>query len=232
MLSRIKFIFLLGFILAYACKTKLPKDISNSFENEYFHIQGVMCIDSLYSGIDCIVGGLDCNGIQLNYEISNAAYTGPQDLKELFKNNFKAYYYKKFFDELHMDQKVFKLFIDSVAINKVVPLDTMSKLMFECSNCNALATIIFKKKQFNFPFQTNEKYIIAANSYKIEYKEDNGYLAKSYSLHSFQALPIGKAFIPKYSTNQQHTTLSFYGVPNSNEEMIILEDILSKITIK
>ena len=142
-----------------ACKPKMPYAENLGFENEFFRLQNANCMDSLLPGIDGIVGELDCDDIKYNYEVAWAPYKGPESLKNSFKNSFNTYFYKKFFDEIYFDEKLQKLFLDSVQILDVYPTINPITPMFKCDNCNALAELKFKKRLFKFPFQTNRKLI-------------------------------------------------------------------------
>lgn len=227
-----KIILIFGFAFILACKPKMPYTENSGFENEYFRLQTTKCLDSLLPGIDGIVGELICNGIKYNYEVAWAPFIGPESLKNSFTNSFNAYFYKKFFDELYFDEKLHKLFLDSVQIIDVYPSINPNTSMFKCDNCNALAELIFKKRMFKFPFQTNRKFIEEYDVYEIKYDTIGDYIKKSFLLKNYIKAPIGISFMPTKNKTPNKNTLSIYSVPESEIQLDRIKETLSTVIIK
>lgn len=141
--------------LFFACKT-LKKD--KGFENNYFGVAGVNCIEKTNpNAIDSYVGTLDCGCVTFNYDYGRYGNPGPLTRKEEFRNAFDAYHHIKFFKNRMIDPKVNKLFLDSVQVVDVRRKLKTDKLMIDCETCNASAELIFKKDTYLFPFTMNEK---------------------------------------------------------------------------
>jgi len=143
--------------LFFACKS-IKKDEVTGFENEYFGIKGIPCIESVNpDAFDSYVGTLDCGCVTFNYDYGRYSNPGPLTRKEEFRNAFDTYHHIKFFKNRMIDPKVNKLFLDSVQVIDVRRKLKTDKLMFDCETCNASAELTFKKDTYLFPFTINEK---------------------------------------------------------------------------
>lgn len=76
----------------------------------------------------------------------------PLTVEEEFENAFKGNYYAKFFEKIHIDSKLYKLFRDSVSLLTVTDTNQLVKPLFNCSACNKLATLKFRNREYCFPF--------------------------------------------------------------------------------
>lgn len=143
--------------LFFACKS-IKKDEVTGFENEYFGIKGISCIETVNpDAIDSYVGTLDCGCVTFNYDYGRYSNPGPLTRKEDFRNAFDTYHHIKFFKDRMIDPKVNKLFLDSVQVIDVRRKLKTDELMFDCETCNASAELTFKKDTYLFPFTLSEK---------------------------------------------------------------------------
>ena len=92
-------------------------------------------------------------------------YPTPTPLEWSFRDAFNAYHFNKFFDQVFMDPKVKKIFRDSVQIMEVVPIPDIVAQNNECSNCNAVAKLKFKKKIFDYHYQVDNNKILMHQKY-------------------------------------------------------------------
>jgi len=164
--------------LFFACKST-KKDEVTGFENEYFGIKGISCIEKINpNAIDSYVGTLDCGCVTFNYDYGRYSNPGPLTRKEEFRNAFDAYHHVKLFKNRMIDPKVNKLFLDSVQVKNVRPKLDTDNLMFDCETCNASAELTFKKDTYLFPFTMDEKQL---NNEEVGVSfSDNGALQYKY----------------------------------------------------
>ena len=143
--------------MAYSCRT-VKKDTPKGFENDYFGIKSIDCVEMLNpDAVDSYVGTLDCGCVTFNYDYGKYSNPGPLTKKEEFRNSFDAYHHIKYFKNRMVDPKVNKLFLDSVLIIDVRRKLESDLLLFECDPCNATAVLEFKNDITFFPFTMNKK---------------------------------------------------------------------------
>lgn len=93
-------------------------------------------------------GEISGPGFKLQYQYGPAVPKGPQDEKEYIEQSFRAYHYKKFFDFIHIDTKVQKLFRDSVTLTEIKYIQPGEDTY--CSACNVMLNLRFKGNQIPF----------------------------------------------------------------------------------
>ncbi len=76
----------------------------------------------------------------------------PLPPKWQFKNAFNAVFYNDFFDRIYLDDKVKRIFKDSVAVDTVIRKNQFNgSLMFDCDPCNVVGQLQFKGSKFYYP---------------------------------------------------------------------------------
>lgn len=98
-------------------------------------------------------GSWDCSNHEFFFEIGeNVTSTSLTDA-EKFKLAFKGSYYLKFFESIHIDTKLAKLYMDSIKVDRVIDkTNHQGSLLFSCSACNRVAHVTFRNRQYPFPF--------------------------------------------------------------------------------
>lgn len=127
-------------------------------------------------------GTLYCGQIILAYKKGSQASLGPLTREEKFALAFRGKYHTVFFEKLHIEEKLYKKFIDSVKIIKVLSKDQSDyKPFFPCSSCNYVAELNFGNKVIAYPFfetymQDQENYLHNMNVDRLQRKT---YLTKN-----------------------------------------------------
>jgi hypothetical protein len=99
------------------------------------------------------MGTIQCGTISLQYTKGIQAYSGPLTETEKFALAFKGKYHTVFFEKLHIDEKLYKMFIDSVDIIQVIPFaESTSKPFIPCTACNYMAELEFRNRSFSYPY--------------------------------------------------------------------------------
>ena len=97
-----------------------------------------------------------CGNIALKYYYGKDIYSGPLTQEEEFRNAFRGNYHVKFFEKIHIDSKLNRMFIDSVQIKSIQPIGPGNpNLLFPCSSCNKVASLVFRKRNYFYPFYLN-----------------------------------------------------------------------------
>jgi hypothetical protein len=206
----------------FSCNKKTP----SFYQDDYIKIENLNCTESeLPKGIDSAVKTLNCGEIKLYYDYGMYSNSGPKSLYESFKTSFKSYHHRSFFQKVHLDEKLYRLFIDSVNVISVLKNDDHVKPMFVCKNCTHVAKLQFKGSDFLFPFQASVDAM------------------QSDSLHTFYYDMLGeynrKIFIAKNSNegglylfhfkDKQRKKLSVIGETNDKSKLL---QILQSISVK
>ncbi|MBK9256928.1 MAG: hypothetical protein IPM42_15710 [Saprospiraceae bacterium] len=160
-LEQIQTIFKNWVLLSYAimmvtvlsCSPKLKPTVLQLTTRQAIIIQN-KCIDHRISGLFGETGSIQCEDILLEYKFGQNIDQGPLSPKEEFNQLFKGYYYHKFFEKVYLDEKVHKLFIDSVQLIKLTPFQYDKEYLFNCPGCNAAASLKFKNKIYEIPYNS------------------------------------------------------------------------------
>lgn len=180
----ISFYVLTCFLIS--CSTKPSQGSRKTNVNNIFSIEGQCTFDS-QEDKDAISGTLWCGNIALKYSYGKDSYSGPLTQEEEFANAFRGNYNVKFFEKIHIDSKLNRMFIDSVAIKKIDPIEFANKaLLFPCSSCNKVASLTFRNRMYFYPFYSNSN---ESNNYNIKVDTLEGHYRKLFfgmtdSLHS------------------------------------------------
>ena len=187
-------------IISYGCvsnKSKTNKDEISG--NDIFTIVSD-CMFKADQGIDSQLGTVSCGNVLLNYDYGRFSYPGPITLEEDFANGFRGIFYVKFFDLIHIDQKVHRLFLDSVKVLDIRRPKPEDKLLFPCPNCNAIATVSFRNRIYQYPY-TNNKSLWTMSDYEVTVDTILGYKRKLY-MATNDSLPSGLFLSPVINPRQ------------------------------
>jgi len=181
-------IILLAVTTAVLLGCKSSKKLQASgFENELFAIANVSGCTEGHSGdvVDSQVGKIVCKEAVLSYDYGRYGPKGPMTAVETFDQSFKNYHYSKFFELTHIDKKLYKVFTDSVSVIAVQPAaDITEKTLYECSTCNAVATIDFLGKRWYYPTTVHADML--ANPAKLDTATRDNYAIKVYTTETGQ----------------------------------------------
>ncbi len=156
------------------------KKISNSIAiDKRFNIEintpncGVTSINN-----QMMKGEIDCQAINMTYEYGFVS-PGPLSLKEEFRSSFNAIYKRRFFRDRMIDPKVYNIFLDSVKVLNVKPIEGTDSLMFQCSGCNVVAKLKFMGDIYNFPVTMGENQLQKKES-SFEFYRIDDFIYKVY----------------------------------------------------
>ncbi len=187
-----------------SCKTqkKIP---FNGFQNEFFGIKGLQCLETKNpDAIDSQVGTVDCGTISFTYDYGKFGYPGPITPKEEFRRSFDTYHHIKFFENRMIDAKVYKIFLDSVQVINVRRKKATDKLFFKCEPCNTTAEITFKGDTYFYPLTLSENQL-NQRGYSCSFQEKEDFIYKYFQeIDAFSGLYIA----PKKNRNKNKNTLS------------------------
>jgi hypothetical protein len=132
-----------------------------------------------------------CNNLE--FTITDVQQDGePLTVTEEFQNAFKGNYYSKFFEKIHIDSKLYRVFRDSVLITSITAANVISKPLFQCTACNKFATLQFRNRTYHYPFywpESSDK----SQQYQITVDSVDGYQRKIW-VALFDTLPSGVSF--------------------------------------
>lgn len=102
-------------------------------------------------------GSWKCNDHEYFYEIGPLVSSPVLTDAEKFKLAFKGSYYVKFFESIHIDPKLAKLYMDSVIVDQVINKSNhRGSLLFSCTACNRVAYLTFRNRHYPYPFYNNQ----------------------------------------------------------------------------
>jgi len=133
-------------VLSFAfiqCKVKAPDKLNDGCVIGTFVLQNTNCIvtDSTDKQLS---GTLFANNLEMKFQYGSEVSRGLQDTKEYIQQSFRAYHYRKFFDYIHMDPKVHKIYRDSADISQIKYIQPGENR--ECTACNVELSIKFRNK--------------------------------------------------------------------------------------
>ncbi len=170
-------------------------------------------------------GSITCSRHNFFYSFGEPAYFAPLTLKEEFILAFKGNYHAKFFEKIHIDPKVYRLFIDSVAVLGVERKTVNSeKMLLNCSVCNMEAKLLFRGNVYYYPYYINTISDIS-NSYLIESDTIRGYVRKLWFSLS-DTLPSGLLLNP---LNKKEADKSLMIITNKEKCTPEVKKLLYKI---
>ncbi len=152
-MSRVLIYLLLSQIIFIGC-TKIPTDkYYNNFIEEF--IDKIPSDIGLQPNGNSLSGKIIVDDLDYQYYLEDEIIDFPQSKEMLFYRSFYAYHFRTFFNEIHLEDKLQSVFLDSVQIKEVILINdnNRSRLMKKCQNCNVFAVLGFKGKLFNYPIQ-------------------------------------------------------------------------------
>lgn len=113
-------------------------------------------------------GNLENGGQNASYEYRNDADRGPITAMESFQDGFKGQYYSRFFEIIHIDEKLHRKYVDSVRIEAILDTAQFSqKYLMPCTVCKKVARLSFRKRVYYFPFFIDEESENVSQKYEI-----------------------------------------------------------------
>ncbi len=116
-------------------------------------------------GIDSYVGEITNKEINFIYEDGYYTNDSPSPLEVKGRNSFDGYYYTSFFNAVHIDEKLHKIFRDSVKLIGVVEPNQSFNYIVDCSTCNQVLELLFKKNTYFLPINLNPTQIKRASEF-------------------------------------------------------------------
>lgn len=157
--------------LVSASKTIITESFSMELPSDFYLVKE--------EGMSTSSGTITNDKLSFRYSSSSSSsqfsYYGLVSLKEASIQSFKGYYHQKFFDALHVEKRLQKIFIDSIEFIEVLPINFNNEFITECSTCNVQMNLKFKKNTFYFPLTISEDVLRnyeAFNIIKIDIDEN------------------------------------------------------------
>ncbi|MBC7885610.1 MAG: hypothetical protein H7X99_09050 [Saprospiraceae bacterium] len=221
------FISLLS-IMTIACHSNKIGRQQNHFrsENIFFSI-AEQCVFSISKNADSNTGEGICGELRFQYDYSIHPYEGPLTVEEDFIHGFRGNYYAKFFDIIHIDAKLHRLFMDSVSLISIKKKSSDVGLLFSCIPCTAIAKLSFRGRNYLYPFTSNPTLWIQ-NDYIIKSDTTNGYIRKIY-IAAHDSLASGLYLYPQLNP-RKNNKLSLTTRYSQDKQQ--LEKILKSVTMK
>lgn len=225
----IKYIYLVIIILLISLSCASKKGVNTDkrgSSNDIFQI-GKDCIFSVSDGMDSKVGTAKCGEIVFDYDYGKYSFSGPVTEEESFILAFNANYYAKFFEIIHIEAKLNRLFRDSVTLVYVADKSKEDKVIFQCLPCNKVAKIKFRGRSYLYPFpslgaETN------ASSYQISTDTTSGLIRKIF-ISKVDTLPSG-LYLRENSNDKNGNKLSL--TTKSKVDPKTLTDIFRSVVLK
>lgn len=121
-------------------------------------------------------GIIKTNSLVFSYDYSANAPSGPESVHDYLWKTFRSYHYLNFFDKIHIDKKVQKLFRDSLIFEKFETLpEGKSK---DCKSCNYRLHITFKGYTYTHDVSVNSQLESELKQNITETFEKDGLLLK------------------------------------------------------
>ncbi|MBK8699524.1 MAG: hypothetical protein IPN29_08270 [Saprospiraceae bacterium] len=125
----------------------------------------------------------------MTFEFGNLINPIPLNDRAYFAQSFKNYYYTRFFDMIHIDKKVHRLFRDSVTIADIKYIRPGEDP--GCGSCNVILTLTFRGNKIPFAAFVTEELM---QDFKATTEEVNN---KDISITYYQTDVISGAYIRK-----------------------------------
>ncbi|MFZ1703620.1 MAG: hypothetical protein WAT79_04705 [Saprospiraceae bacterium] len=156
-------------ILIFSSCFKIPKPSTTTVDNLFMLPGQWTCISYADSGI--CWSGKDSLQYHLRSPGDGNGYSPAQE----FYLAFQTTTYEKFFDFIFFDQKLRRLYRDSVVIRQILPYDENKKRLFPCGDCNGIADINFLNNHYMVPFKAASYLMNHLNMYDFIEKRDHQY---------------------------------------------------------
>jgi hypothetical protein len=200
-----KYSLLIMMIIVTSCSSsKMGQSDDKVSSNDLFTISGD-CNFNEGTGLDSKVGTVQCGNVIFHYDYGKYANAGPITIEEGFMRAFNANYYAKFFEIIHIEAKLNRLYRDSVSIVDIVDKSDNIKTIFQCQVCTKVANLKFRGRAYGYPFQLNNedpnlKY------YEISMDTSDLYIRKIY-ISNVDSLPSG-LYLTNVGAKKNDKTLS------------------------
>ena len=110
------------------------------------------------------------------------------------------------------------MFIDSVHIKSIQPIGSSNpNLLFPCSSCNKVASLVFRKRNYFYPFYSNNN---DHNKYQIKEDTIDGFYRKIF-FDKTDSLSTG-LYLRPISKGKYDASLSIVSLKNSDEGQLKL----------
>lgn len=225
----IKVFVLITFLLitSLSCLSKRGLQNDTKFSSNELFLIGANCSFQDEKGFDSKVGKAICGDIIFDFDYSKNSYRVPLTDQEEFMRVFHANYYAKFFDIIHIEAKLNRLFRDSVTLVYITDKSTEDNLLFDCLVCNKVAKIKFRERSYIYPYSSqvlNGK----DSTYQISVDTTSTLIRKIF-ISRVDSLPSGLYLRPK---GQERTTKKLSMTTKSKVEPTILTEILKSVVLK
>jgi hypothetical protein len=221
MTSRVIFFYSLIYFL-FSCSTKPFKGSRKTNVNNIFFIEA-QCTFEDTEDKGAVTGTLLCGNIALKYYYGKDIYSGPLTQEEEFRNAFRGNYHIKFFEKIHIDAKLNRMFIDSVQIKSIQPIGpSNSNLLFPCSSCNKVASLVFRNRNYFYPVYSNNN---DQNNYQIKEDTIDGFHRKIF-FDKTDSLSSG-LYLRPISKSKNTKNLRILCFKNANKDLLtrLLESV-------
>lgn len=213
-------------IVASCSSSKMGQRGDKVSGNDLFTIGGD-CNFKEGTGFDSKVGTVQCGDIIFDYDYGKYANAGPITLAEGFMRAFNANYYAKFFEIIHIEAKLNRLFRDSVSVVNIVDKVEDTKTIFQCQVCSKVANLKFRGRTYGYPFQLNNEdpYL---KLYAITLDTSDLYIRKIY-ISNVDSLPSG-LYLKHVGVKKEGKTLSL--VTRNRLDAKNLHELFTSVKLK
>lgn len=196
-----RFFILIIFTLISACSVSKKNKKVDCVKFDVFEICSPDIKHFKNNDLDSLKEIITFSNLTIESDISNNGFSGPETLEEYILKIFRSYHYLSFFDKIHIDKKVQKLFRDSVSIDKISKMpENFEK---ECKNCNYLLLLKFKKTIYPYEIYLAESLTETLNSNSVEIIQQEGINFKFY-----ETSEIRGAYISQIKSKRKDKKLS------------------------
>ena len=190
--------FCLGIFVVFAACSVQKNVVVPSCKLGNFVFENCTCTSS--NSLDTFeintqTGILAGEGFKLQYQFGSVVPKGPQDAREYIEQSFRAYHYKKFFEFIHIDSKVQKLFRDSVLLSEIKYINPGEDQY--CSACNVQLILIFKGNTIPFGIFVTPGLLADLNKAGFNYPEHGSYRIKLFNHPEIKGGWVGPKKRPK-----------------------------------
>lgn len=193
---KLKINLFVGILFAVGACSVQKKMVSPSCKLGSFIFENCTCsigTDSLDNNAQ--KGILEGEGFKLLYQYGTSVPKGPQDARECIEQSFRAYYYKNFFEYIHIDNKVQKSYRDSVVLSEIKYIQPGEDS--SCSACNVQLQLLFKGNTIPFAIFITPGLLADLNKAGFSYPIHPSYRIKLFNHPEIKGAWIGPQKRPK-----------------------------------
>ncbi len=185
----------LAIFLVIQCSVKAPEKAKNDCRIGAYELKKSRCVET-DTASNIQKGIIQFNGMEINYQHGTNIPRGLQDSREYVEQSFRAYHYRKFFDYIHIDPKVHKLFRDSVKVESIQWIETGQNK--ECSACNVELSLRFRQKSIPYAIFITPTLLAELNRTQVVRKTTNDFEIKYFKNEETS----GAFILPKVHTKE------------------------------